>query len=75
MGKRAEAVAVEAPAASACVAYTGGWSGDLMVVGVSTLDQHQIDAEFAARLVESGAYSALPDDCVHEAQATSEVTE
>lgn len=64
-----------AAAETACVAYTGGWSGDLMVLGTPALDQHQIDAAWAATLVETGAYVALPSDCTHEpvAQPDSEV--
>jgi hypothetical protein len=68
--KRSEAPEPE----TACVAYTGGWSGDLMVPGTPTLDQHQIDADWAATLVETGAYSALPADCRHEQPSPSEVT-
>ena len=72
--KKAADVAEEAaPAPAACVAYTGGWSGDLMVIGVPTEDQHQIEAGLAASLVESGAYSALPADCPHGGQPDSEV--
>jgi hypothetical protein len=70
--KKVADVAEEAPAPAACVAYTGGWSGDLMVIGVPAVDQHQIDGDLAGRLVESGAYSALPADCSHE-QPVSEV--
>jgi hypothetical protein len=68
--KKAADVAEEAaPAPVACVAYTGGWSGDLTVPGVPSTDQHQIDAAVAAGLVDSGAYRALPADCTHEAVA------
>jgi len=62
--------------ATACVAYTGGWSGDLVVYGVPDVDQHQIDGALAARLVESGAYRALRSDCAHHSaveQPDSEV--
>jgi hypothetical protein len=63
--KVADVAEEAAPAPVACVAYTGGWSGDLVVTGTPTEDQHQIDAEHAARLVESGAYAAL-SPCSHE---------
>ena len=66
--KRSEAAEPE----TACVAYTGGWSGDLMVIGTPALDQHEIEAGWAATLVETGAYRALPKTCAHHSACDDE---
>lgn len=64
MARRNEEDTALVPEVRACVRYTGGESGDLYIMGVPTTDLHDLPAEEAARLAETGLYVLNPD-CSH----------
>lgn len=53
-----------------CLKYTGGDTGDRYIMGVPATEMHEVPAEEAERLVDSGLYETIPG-CSHGEQAAS----